>query len=72
MKALPNKKTWWKLAKDANLVKRLILAAGDIIEGRYWTEGDLEGKNGWKVVREILLEAGDLQRAKEASIAEKI
>lgn len=34
-KALPNKKKWWKPAKDANLAKRLILAARDVIEGRY-------------------------------------
>ena len=34
-KALPNKKKWWKPAKAANLAKRLILTAGDVIEGRY-------------------------------------
>ena len=71
-KALPNKKKWWKLAKDANLAKRLIIAAGDVIEGRYWKGGDLEGKEGWKVVTKILLEAGDLESVKEASKAERI
>ena len=39
-KALPNKKKWWKLAKDANLAKRLILLAGDVLEGSYWKGGD--------------------------------
>ena len=69
---LVNKKKLWKPAKDANLAKRLILVAGDVIEGRYWKEGDLVGKDGWKVVTEILLEAGDLERIKEASKAERI
>ena len=71
-RALLNKKKWSKPAKDANLAKRLILAAGDIIEERYWKGGDLEGKDGWKAVTEILLEAGDLERVKEASKAERI
>ena len=44
-KNLLNKKKWWKPSKDANLAKRLILAAGDVIEGRYWKGGDLEGKD---------------------------
>ena len=44
-KALPNKKIWWKLAKEANLPKRLILAAGDVMEARYWKGGDLEVKD---------------------------
>ena len=56
-RALLNKKKWWIPAKDTNLGKRLILAAGDVIEGRYWKGGDLEGRDGWKVVTEILLEA---------------
>ena len=43
-----------------------------MIEGRYWKGGDLEGKDGWRVEMEILLEAGDLERAKEASKAERI
>lgn len=34
-RAYPNKEKCWKSAKDANLAKRLILAAGDVIEGRY-------------------------------------
>ena len=66
-RALPNKKKWWKPAKDANLAKRLILMADDVIEGRYWNGGDLEGKDRWKAVTEILLEASDLERVKEAS-----
>ena len=48
------------------------MAAGDVVEGRYWKRGDLEGKDGWKVVMEILLEAGDLERVKEATKAERI
>lgn len=36
-KGLPKTRKWWKPAKNANLAKRLILAARDIIEGRYWT-----------------------------------
>ena len=44
----------------------------NVIEGRYWKEGDLEGKDEWKVVMEILLQAGDLERAKEASKRERI
>ena len=71
-RSLPNKKKCWELGKDTNLAKRLILAAGDVIEGRYWKGGDLDGKDGWKAVIEILLEAGDLERAKEASKAEGI
>ena len=71
-RALLNKKKWWKPAKDANLAKRLILAAGDVIESRYWKGEDLEGKDGWKVVTEILLEVGELERVKEASKAESI
>ena len=51
-KALSNKKKWWKPAKNANLAKTLILTAGDIIEGRYWKGRNLEGKDGWKVVRD--------------------
>ena len=65
-KDLPNKNKWWKPAKDANLAKRLIMAAEDVVEGRYWKGGDLEGRDGWKVLMEILLEAGDLERVKEA------
>lgn len=45
--ALPNEKKWWKAAEDANLAKRLILITSDVIEGRYWNRGDLEGKGGW-------------------------
>ena len=71
-RALPNKKKWWKPAKDANLAKRLILAAGDVVEGRYWKGGDLEGKDKWKVVMEILLEAGACEQVKEAMKAERI
>ena len=44
-RALPNKKYWWKPAKDTNLTKRLILAAEDVIAERYWKGGDLEGKD---------------------------
>lgn len=44
-KALPNKKKWWKPVEDANLAKRLIFAAGDVIEGRCWKGRDLEGKD---------------------------
>lgn len=50
----------------------MILAIGDVIEWRYWKGGDLEGKDGWKVLTEILLEAGDLKRVKKASKAERI
>ena len=32
----------------------------------------MEGKDRWKVVTEILLGAGDLERVKEASKAERI
>ena len=32
----------------------------------------MEGKDSWKVVTEILLEAGDLERVEEASKAERI
>ena len=70
--ALSNKKKWWKPAKDVNLAKRLIFTAGDVIKERYWKEGDLEGKDRWKVVTEILLEAGNIERAKEASKAARI
>ena len=44
-KAFLNKKKWWKPAKDANLAKRVILVAGDVIEERYWKGGHLEGKD---------------------------
>lgn len=71
-KALPNKKKWKKPAKDTNLLKRLILAAGDDIEERYWKQSNLEGKDGWKAVTEILLEAGELERVKKAPKAERI
>ena len=34
-RALLNKKKWWKPANDANLAKRLIFTAGDVIEAKY-------------------------------------
>ena len=43
-----------------------------MVEGRYWKGRDLEEKDRWKVVTEILLEAGDLERVKEVSKAERI
>lgn len=58
-RVLPNEAKWCKPAKNAHLAKRLIGIAGDIIEGRFCKGEDLEGKNGWKEVTEILLEAGD-------------
>ena len=42
-------------------MKRLLFVACDVIKGKYWKEGDLEGKDGWKVVTEMLLEAGDYE-----------
>lgn len=61
-----------KPAIDTNLAKRLILVAENIIKVRYWKGGDLEGKDGWKVVTDILLEAGGLKQVKEGSNAERI
>ena len=34
-RSLPNKKKWCKPANDANLAKRLLFTAGDVIEARY-------------------------------------
>lgn len=45
-KGLLNKKKWCKPAKDTNIAKRLILAAGDVVEGKYRKGVDLEGKVG--------------------------
>ena len=44
----------------------MILVAKDVIEGRHYQESDLGGIDGKKIVMEILPEAGDLERAKEA------
>ena len=50
----------------------LIVAAGDVIEGRYLKGGDLEGKDGCKVVTEILLMVGDMKQFKKASKGDRI
>ena len=44
----------------------------DVIEGKHWKGEVLEGKDGWKVVMEILLEAGDPEWVKEALKAKRI
>ena len=43
---LLNKRKYWGTVKDINLVKGLIIVAGNVIERRYWKREDVEEKAG--------------------------
>ena len=43
---LLNKRKQWGTVKDINLVKGLIIVAGNVIERRYWKREDVEEKAG--------------------------
>ena len=49
-RVVPKKKKWKRPTKDTNLVRRLILAAGDVIRARYWKGVDVERKDKGKTV----------------------
>ena len=71
-KVLLNKEKQQKLAKDVNLAKRLIVAAGDVIEGRYWKGKDMERKDQQKAITELVIENNNMQLLRDISRAKRI